>query len=51
MRINFADIEQRVEQILRGWETTAPDQPVCGNDAGTVQAGAAAIFRGEDGIS
>lgn len=26
MRINFADIEQRVEQILRGWEATAPEQ-------------------------
>ena len=26
MRINFADIEKQVEQILRGWETTAPEQ-------------------------
>ena len=26
MRINFADIEKQVEQILRGWETTTPEQ-------------------------
>jgi hypothetical protein len=26
MRINFADVEQKVEQILRGWETTTPEQ-------------------------
>lgn len=26
MRINFAVIEEKVEQILRGWETTAPEQ-------------------------
>ena len=26
MRINFAEVEQRVEQILRGWETTTPEQ-------------------------
>ena len=26
MRINFAAIEEKVEQILRGWETTAPEQ-------------------------
>ncbi len=26
MRINFAVIEQKVEQILRGWETTASEQ-------------------------
>ena len=26
MRINFADIELKVEQILRGWEATAPEQ-------------------------
>ena len=26
MRINFADIELKVEQILRGWETAAPEQ-------------------------
>lgn len=26
MRINFADIEKQVEQILRGWETTSPEQ-------------------------
>ena len=26
MRINFADAEQKVEQILRGWETTTPEQ-------------------------
>ena len=27
MRIKFAVVEERVEQILRGWETTAPEQP------------------------
>jgi hypothetical protein len=26
MRINFTEIEEKVEQILRGWETTAPEQ-------------------------
>ena len=26
MRINFAVIEDKVEQILRAWETTAPEQ-------------------------
>ena len=26
MRINFAEIEEKIEQILRGWETTAPEQ-------------------------
>ena len=26
MRINFWNIEQRVEQILRGWEATTPEQ-------------------------
>jgi hypothetical protein len=26
MRINFAEIEEKVEQILRGWEATAPQQ-------------------------
>ena len=26
MRINFAVIEEKVEQILRGWETTASEQ-------------------------
>ena len=26
MRINFAVIEEKVEQILRAWETTAPEQ-------------------------
>ena len=26
MRINFAMIEEKVEQILRGWEATAPEQ-------------------------
>ena len=26
MRINFLMIEEKVEQILRGWETTAPEQ-------------------------
>ena len=26
MRINFVMIEEKVEQILRGWETTAPEQ-------------------------
>ena len=26
MRINFVVIEEKVEQILRGWETTAPEQ-------------------------
>lgn len=26
MRLNFYVIEQKVEQILRGWETTAPEQ-------------------------
>jgi hypothetical protein len=26
VRINFSDIEQKVEQVLRGWETAAPEQ-------------------------
>jgi len=26
VRINFVVIEEKVEQILRGWETTAPEQ-------------------------
>ena len=26
MRVNFSIIEERVEQILRGWEATAPEQ-------------------------
>jgi hypothetical protein len=26
MRTNFADVEQKVEQILRGWEATTPEQ-------------------------
>ena len=26
MRINFAIVEEKVSQILRGWETTAPEQ-------------------------
>ena len=26
MRINFAVMEEKVEQILRGWETTVPEQ-------------------------
>ena len=26
MRINFLMIEEKVEQILRGWEATAPEQ-------------------------
>ena len=26
MRINFVGIAEKVEQILRGWETTAPEQ-------------------------
>ena len=26
MRINFAEIAEKVEQILRGWEATAPQQ-------------------------
>src|SRR5262245_7887719 len=26
MRINFTEIEEKVEQILRGWETNAPEQ-------------------------
>jgi hypothetical protein len=26
VRINFAVIEEKVQQILRGWETTAPEQ-------------------------
>ena len=27
MRIRFAEVEDKVEQILRAWETTAPEQP------------------------
>jgi hypothetical protein len=26
VRINFAVIDEKVQQILRGWETTAPEQ-------------------------
>ena len=26
MRIKFSIVEDRIEQILRGWETTAPEQ-------------------------
>jgi hypothetical protein len=26
VRINFAAVEEKVEQILRGWEATAPEQ-------------------------
>jgi hypothetical protein len=26
VRIKFAVVEERIEQILRGWETTAPEQ-------------------------
>ena len=26
MRIKFSIVEERIEQILRGWETTAPEQ-------------------------